>query len=206
MRYVYLVFALLVILTVSLAGFRGSKSTRPPIEIFDDMDRQPKVKAQSASTFFADGRADRPVPANTVARGHLDADDAFFRGRSADGSFVKGFPDSLAVDETLLRRGQNRFMIYCAPCHGALGDGNGITKSYGMGATVNLLDERIRTMASGEILNTLTNGKNTMRGYADKLEPQDRWAVVAYVRALQRASHAGAADVPDAAKNQLGLK
>ena len=206
MRYVYLVFALLVIMTVSLAGLRGSKSTRPPIEIFDDMDRQAKVKAQSASAFFADGRADRPTPANTVARGHLDADDAFFRGREAGGAFMPAFPDSLTVDETLLRRGQDRYMIYCAPCHGALGDGNGITKSYGMGATATLLDERLRTMVSGEIFNTITNGKNTMRGYGDKLEAQDRWAVVAYVRALQRASHASAADVPEAAKNQLGLK
>jgi hypothetical protein len=80
------------------------------------MDRQLKVKAQSASRFFADGRADRPTPANTVARGHLDADDAFFRARNAAGEFVAGYPESLTVDETLLRRGQNRYMIYCAPC------------------------------------------------------------------------------------------
>lgn len=206
MRYVYLVFGLLVILSVSLAGFRGAGFRRPPIEIFDDMDRQPKVKAQSASTFFADGRADRPTPANTVARGHLDADDAFFRGRSADGSFIPSFPASLTVDETLLRRGQDRYMIYCTPCHGALGDGNGITKTYGMGATATMLDERLRTMPSGEIYNTIANGKNTMRPYGDKLDAHDRWAVVAYVRALQRAAHASAADVPESAKSQLGLK
>jgi mono/diheme cytochrome c family protein len=206
MRYVYLVFGLLVILAVSLAGFRGATFRSPPIEIFDDMDRQPKVKAQSASKFFADGRADRPTPANTVARGHLDADDALFRGQNPDGSWVPGFPGSLTVDETLIRRGQNRYVIYCAPCHGAIGDGNGITKSYGMGATATLLDERLRTMSSGEILNTIANGKNTMRGYGDKLDAQDRWAVVAYVRALQRASHASPADVPESAKSQLGLK
>jgi mono/diheme cytochrome c family protein len=119
---------------------------------------------------------------------------------------VPGFPGSLTVDETLIRRGQNRYVIYCAPCHGAIGDGNGITKSYGMGATATLLDERLRTMSSGEILNTIANGKNTMRGYGDKLDAQDRWAVVAYVRALQRASHASPADVPESAKSQLGLK
>ncbi|HUG12734.1 MAG TPA: cytochrome c [Opitutaceae bacterium] len=206
MRYVYLVFGLLLILAVSLAGFRGAKFTRPPIEIFDDMDRQLKVKAQAVSPFFADGRADRPTPANTVARGHLDADDALFRGRDANAEFVAGYPESLTIDETLVRRGQNRYMIYCAPCHGAVGDGNGITKSYGMGATVTLLDERLRTMVSGEIFNTITNGKNTMRPYGDKLDAQDRWAVVAYVRALQRASHASAADVPESAKAELGLK
>lgn len=206
MRYVYLIFALLVVMVVSIAGFRGSKSIKPPIEIFDDMDRQPKFKAQAENDFFSDDRADRPVPPNTVARGHLDADDAFYRGKNADGSFIPGFPDSLVVDETLLKRGQNRFTIYCSPCHGALADGNGITKSYGMGAVANLLDERIRTMPSGEIYNTLTNGKNTMRGYGDKLVPHDRWAVVSYVRALQRASHAGVADVPESAKSELGLK
>jgi mono/diheme cytochrome c family protein len=206
MRYVYLIFGLLVIMVVSLAGFRGSKSTRPPFEIFDDMDRQPKVKAQSASAFFADGRADRPVPANTVARGHLDADDALHQGRNADGSFIAGFPDALTVDQTLLHRGQNRYTIYCAPCHGALGDGNGITKSYGMGATATLLDERIRTMPSGEIYNTIAHGKNTMLAYGDKLGAEDRWAVLAYVRALQRASHASTADVPESAKKELGLK
>lgn len=206
MRYVYLIFALLVLMVVSLAGFRGSKSIKPPIEIFDDMDRQPKVKAQSASSFFADGRADRTPPMNTVARGHLEADAALFRGVSGDGSFIPGYPASLTVDETLLRRGQNRYMIYCAPCHGAIGDGNGITKSYGMGATANLLDERIRVMASGEILNTVANGKNTMKGYGDKLDARDRWAVVAYVRALQRASNSTVADVPESAKSQLGLK
>lgn len=206
MRYVYLTFALLVLLVVSVAGFRGSKSIRPPIELFDDMDRQPKVKAQAASGFYADGRADRTPPANTVARGHLDADDALFRGIAADGSFIPGYPAALDVDETLLQRGQNRYMIYCAPCHGGIGDGNGITKSYGMGATASLIDERIRTMPSGEILNTLSNGKNTMKGYGDKLDARDRWAIVAYVRALQRASHATVADVPESAKSQLGLK
>ena len=206
MRYVYLAFGLLLILAVSLAGFRGSKFSRPPIEIFPDMDRQAKVKAQSASAFFADGRADRPTPPNAVARGHLDADDAIFRGRDGADEFVAGFPDSLTVDETLVRRGQDRYMIYCAPCHGAIGDGNGITKSYGMGATATLLDERLRNMPAGEIFNTITNGKNTMRSYSDKLDAQDRWAVVAYVRALQRASHASAADVPESAKAELGLK
>ena len=206
MRYVYLIFGLLVVLVVSIAGFRGSISRKPPIEIFDDMDRQPKVKAQSELHFFADGRADRPIPPNTVARNDLEADDAFYRGENSDGTFIKGFPDSLVVDETLLKRGQNRFTIYCSPCHGRLADGNGITKSYGMGAVANLTEERIRNMPSGEIFNTLSHGKNTMRGYADKLAFHDRWAIVAYVRALQLASHASVADVPESAKGQLGLK
>jgi mono/diheme cytochrome c family protein len=108
------------------------------------------------------------------------------------------------VTTALIQRGQNRYMIYCAPCHGALGDGNGITKSYGMLAAANYHDDRIRTMPEGEIFNTITNGKNTMLSYADKLSPDDRWAVVSYVRALQRARHGTIGDVP--ADQRGGLK
>jgi mono/diheme cytochrome c family protein len=183
-------------------GFRGMKSTRPPIEVFPDMDHQAKYKPQAESKFFADGRADRAIPVGTVPHGRtVDADPAFLRaddfhyaGKNADGSFARGFP--IDVTETLIHRGQNRYMIYCYPCHGALGDGNGITKSYGMVVTPTYHDDRIRAMPEGEIFNTITHGKNTMFPYADKLSPDDRWAVVAYVRALQRAHHATIDDVP----------
>jgi mono/diheme cytochrome c family protein len=137
---------------------------------------------------------------NTVVR-HADpdflkADEAHYAGKNADGSFLQGFPSDIVIDEAFVRRGQNRFQIYCAPCHGALGDGQGITKSYGMVATPSYHDDRLRGMADGEIFNTITNGKNTMFPYADKLSVKDRWAVVAYVRALQRAHHATIDDVP----------
>jgi mono/diheme cytochrome c family protein len=110
------------------------------------------------------------------------------------------------VDFKLLERGKDRYTIYCAPCHGALGDGNGITKKYGMGATPTFHDDRLRQIAEGEIYQTITNGKNNMLSYADKLVPADRWAVIAYVRALQRAQTGTAADVPAAHKSELGLK
>jgi mono/diheme cytochrome c family protein len=126
----------------------------------------------------------------------LKADDLHYAGKNPDGSFVRGFPADLTVNEALVRRGQNRFEIYCLPCHGKLGDGQGITKSYGMATTPSYHDDRIRNMPEGEIFNTITNGKNTMFPYADKLSPDDRWAVVAYVRALQRAHHASIDDVP----------
>ena len=96
----------------------------------------------------------------------------------------------------MILRGQSRYQIYCQPCHGTLGDGNGITKQYGMIATPSYHDDRLRGMAEGELFNTITNGKNTMSSYADKLSPDDRWAVIAYVRALQRAHHASVDDVP----------
>jgi hypothetical protein len=209
MRYAYYTLAFLVVLLLSVMGFRGLRSTLPPIEVFPDMKRQAKYKPQAESVFFADGRADRPIPAGTVPYGrgtrvepghefhdpaYLRADDFRYAGKTPDGSFARGFP--LEVTEVLIRRGQNRFNIYCAPCHGALGDGNGITKSYGMVITPTYHDDRLRTMPEGEIFNTITNGKNTMFPYADKLSPDDRWAVIAYVRVLQRAQHATLADVP----------
>lgn len=205
MRYVYLATFFVVVLTVGILGFRGSISSRPPLEVFPDMDRQPKLRPQDASTFFADGRADRPLPAGVVSRGSLRADAAVYQGRTAGGDWVRGVPTAVTVDARFLQRGRERYSISCAPCHGGLGDGNGITKAYGMGATPTFHDDRLRAMAEGEIYNTITNGKGTMMGYADKVVPEDRWAIVAYVRALQRAQHGSVADVPAAHKAELGI-
>jgi len=211
MRYAYFTLLFLVTLTVSVMGFRGLRSTEPPIEVFPDMDRQAKYKPQAPSKFFADGRADRPLVPGTVPRGRsaldagdpafLRADDFRYAGKGADGAFARGFP--LDVSAALIRRGQDRYAVYCAPCHGALGDGQGITRLYGMGTTANLHDERLRLMAEGELFNTITHGKNTMQSYADKLAPDDRWAVIAYVRALQRARHATLDDVPPEHRAEL---
>ena len=209
MRYAYYTLAFLVLLTVSIMGFRGMRSTPPPIEVFPDMDRQARYKPQAESKFFADGRADRPIPGGTVPRGRttaadpafLRADDFRYAGKAADGSFARGFP--IAVTTELIHRGRDRYQVYCAPCHGALGDGNGVTKQYGMVATPSYHDDRLRAMAEGEIYNTITHGKNTMFAYADKLSPDDRWAVIAYVRALQRAAHGRLADVPADKRGEL---
>ncbi len=211
MRQVYLITFFVVVLVVSILGFRGQVFTKPPLDVFPEwafpsMEHQPKPRPQGASTFFADGRADRVPPQHTVARGMLRLDDHKYAGKSGN-EFAKGFPAGVTVDAKLLARGRDRYDIYCAVCHGANGDGNGITKRYGMGATPTYHDDRLRTMAEGEIYSTITNGKNTMLSYADKLSPDDRWAVVAYVRALQRAQQGTAADVTDAAaKQSLGLQ
>lgn len=211
MRQVYLVTLFVCVLLVSILGFRGTTFTAPPLDVFPEwafpsMEHQPKYRPQSTSAFFADGRADRVPPARTVARGMLREDDHLHRGKNSTGAFVHGMPAGLTVDGKFLERGRDRYQIYCAPCHGAIGDGNGITKKYGMGATPTYHDERMRTMPDGEIYNTIANGKNTMYPYADKLVPEDRWAVVAYVRALQRSQQGKAADVTDAsAKSTLGL-
>lgn len=212
MRQVYLITLFVCVLLVSLLGFRGTPFTLPPLDVFPEwafpgMKYQPKLRPQSESAFFADGRADRVPPANTVARGMLREDDHLYRGKNAAGAFAAGIPAGLTVDLKFVERGRDRYQIYCAPCHGAVGDGNGITKRYGMGATPSYHDARLRDMPEGEIYNTISNGKNTMMPYADKLVPEDRWAVVAYVRALQRAQQGRTADVADAAaKTSLGIQ
>ena len=214
MRYVYLVTAFVVVLTVSLLGFRNGTFTSPPMDVFPEwafpgMKRQPKYKPQAASPFFADGRADRPIPGGTVARGDLRADDQLYLGKNTDGSWARGFPADVAVDMKFIERGRERYTIYCAPCHGAVGDGNGVTKRYGMATTPSYHDDRLRQMAEGELYNTITNGSPSklMLPYADKLVPEDRWAVIAYVRALQRSQSGKATDVVDpAGKQTLGLK
>jgi len=215
MRYVYLTVFFIVVLSVSILGFRGSLSTRTPLEVFPDMDHQDKYKPQAESKFFADGRTERPRPAGTVAFGRrsdapdanfLKADEAKHAGKDAKGAWLVTFPSAVTVDAKFLERGQDRYNIYCSACHGALGDGNGITKQYGMGATPTFHDERLRTILIGDIFNTITHGKGNMLAYADKLPADDRWAVIAYVRALQRAAHATAADVPPGLKSELSIK
>jgi mono/diheme cytochrome c family protein len=203
MRYAYVIFFFLVVAVVSIFGLRGHTFRKPPLEIFRDMDRQPKYKPQSPSAFFADGRTDRPVPPHTAPRGALIRDSVIASGMNADGSFTTEFP--VEVTAELMARGHDRFQIFCSPCHGAIGDGNGITKQYGMAATPTYHDARLRDMPVGEIFNTITHGKNLMGRYGDKLAVKDRWAVIAYVRALQKAAQGTADDVPPEHRSELGL-
>jgi mono/diheme cytochrome c family protein len=217
MRNVYLVTLFLIVLTVSFLGLRGSRFTHPPMDVFPEwlfpgMKEGRKIHPQEGNAFFADGRADRLPPPNVVPASYgpagqpLRSDAHLYAGKNADGSFARGFPSTLTVDRAFLERGRDRFTIYCLPCHGAVGDGNGVTKRYGMGATPTYHDDRLRKMAEGEIFNTITYGKNNMNPYADKLAPADRWAVIAYVRALQRAQAGTLADVPADHRADLGLK
>lgn len=217
MRNVYLATFFGCVLLVSVLGFRGSKFTKPPADVFPEwlfpgMKYQPKLRPQSASVFFADGRADRLPPAHTVMRGMLQEDDHLYRGKEANGQFAKGIPAAITVDMAFLKRGQEKYTTFCAPCHGLNGAGDGILAKYGMGTLAgngNYHSDRIRSMPDGQIFDTITNGSasKVMFPYADKLEPEDRWAVVAYVRALQRARQGTLADVTDAAAKQtLGIK
>jgi hypothetical protein len=180
---------------VGIAGFRGGMSRKPPIEVFSDMDRQLKLRPQKPNDFFANGVSSQLPPPGTIARSqpiqtvngsvYSFEDSPVNNGKiSGTTNFIETNP--LPVNEILLVRGHERFDIYCAPCHGKLGDGNGITKKIGaMPAVANLHDKRIVEMADGEIFNTITFGKNTMGAYGPIVPTQDRWAIVAYLRALQ---------------------
>ncbi len=178
---------------LTLAGC-GVTTRETPIQIFSDMRRQPKYKAQAASAFFEDGRASRSAVPGTVAVGQLREDDAFETGISA-GMYVGRNP--LPIDAAVLARGQERFDIYCAPCHDRAGSGKGIVPTR-VPAWIpsNLLDERIRKMTDGELFYVASNGRRTMPAYRFQVPARDRWAIVAYVRALQRAAEGTLEDVP----------
>lgn len=195
MRYIFLIFALIVALVVVIAGPRGGLSRQPPLQIFSDMKNQMKLLPQKDDAFFADGRGSRlPVP-GTVPRGAPYPDWPVNTGRVTGlTNFVENIP--VPVTEQLMARGRQRFEINCQPCHGPQADGNGITKKYGMLTVANLHDKRIVEMPDGEIFNTITYGKGLMGAYGPNVVPQDRWAIIAYLRALQRAQLGTMEDVP----------
>jgi mono/diheme cytochrome c family protein len=173
---------------------RGCTSSRPPIHLNPSMDDQPKVRPQTASTFFYDGSSMRqPVP-GTVAIGGLREDVAFFTGKGADGQFVATIP--VTTDETLLERGRQRYTIYCQPCHDARGDGRGILFQRGNVPTASFHQEKVLKYADGQIFDVITNGSGLMSGYSWPIPPADRWAIVAYVRQMQRERQARAAAAP----------
>ena len=205
MRHILLVFAVLVATVMIVAGKRGEISRRPPIELFPDMDRQPKLRPQDANAFFKSGQSSQFPVAGTVARGSAFEETPVNNGRiPRTTNFVELLP--VPVTMTLMQRGRERFDINCSPCHGVAGDGKGITSKYGMVGAVTFHDERLVRMPDGEIFNTITYGKNNMGAYAANLVPADRWAIVAYVRALQRSRLATLDDVPSADRNDPNLK
>src|SRR5579875_241048 len=165
-----------------------------------DMQDQPKYKPLGASRFFADGREARPIPAGTIARDELNDTDSFHTGQ-ANGTFLDTIP--VPISARLLHRGRDRFDIYCSPCHGRMGDGNGMVAQRGLRAPANLLDDRTRSLPPGYIFQVITNGYGAMGDYADQVPVDDRWAIVAYIRALELSRHATLADVPPDARAQL---
>lgn len=186
--------AAFLLAAIALVGCRGNKSEDPPVHVFGDMDWQPKYQWGEASPLFEDGRAMRPIVEGTVAQGHLDEDDAYYRGKDEKGEFVQRAP--VEVDEKLVRRGQDRFNIYCAPCHDMTGGGRGMVVQRGFPPPVELSSDRVRAMPDGQIFDTITNGVRNMPSYRKQVPVADRWAIVTWVRVLGRSQHATIDDVP----------
>lgn len=174
--------------SVALAGCR------------QDMHDQPKYKAQAGSDFFADQRAGRPLVAGTVARGFLRDDKLAYTGK-VNGQPTGVFPEP--VTEAMVRRGRERYDIFCAPCHSRTGWGDGLIVRRGYRRPTSFHDERMRTMPVGHFYHVMTNGFGAMPDYAQQIPPQDRWAIAAYIRALQRSHQGTLADVPAAERARL---
>jgi mono/diheme cytochrome c family protein len=217
MRYIIsimLIGAALGAAVVGIAGFRGGPARKPPIEIFPDMNRQLKLRPMEANSFFTNGVSSQLPPPGTIARSEpiqtIAGPVYSFEVSSVNTGRITGTTNfvetnPLPVTGELLQRGRERFDIYCAPCHGKLGDGNGITKKLGlMPAVANLHDQRIIVMTDGEIFNTITHGKSTMAAYGPLMPAEDRWAVIAYLRAVQLSWLGSTNDLP--ADQQAALK
>jgi len=160
-----------------------------------DMARQPKAKPLSPSDFFEDGRSERPLIENTVARGSL-ANDALIVPKDSN-----EFP--LPVTRVFLERGRERYNIFCSPCHGLQGDGNGMIADRGFRHPPTYHQDRLRQVPVGHFYDVITNGFGAMPDYAAQIPPRDRWAIIAYVRALQYSRHAPAADLPAELRKKL---
>lgn len=210
MKYFFLSYFIIAVLIVSAAGFRGDKTQNTPIEIFDDMDHQAKVKYQVPSTFFADGVGGRKPVANTAPIGYefpakpaaeaapsafafSNGVDFYNTGRFGD-YYGDGFPKELVIDQKLLERGQQRYNIYCSVCHGLSGNGKGTTSKFGILTAYNFQQPGASDPANvaayrttGGIFDTITHGKGLMGPYAGNIPVRDRWAIIAYIRTLQMA-------------------
>lgn len=212
MKYFFLAFAAAIILVVILAGPRERHSANRPLEFFPDMVRQSKVKPQSPSGFFADGVGPRTPVGGTVPMGYTipahqvpmptqvvnaeqtgmtehptyaytAAPDYYNTGKMGD-KWGTGIPVEVTPD--LLAKGQERFTINCQVCHGGTGGGNGVTSKYGLNGIANYHEDKYLKMSDGQLFNTITNGYQSMMGYGANLAIRDRWAIVCYIRALQK--------------------
>ena len=212
MRYIILAIILAGLLIVGMFGSRGHKFNETPIEIFNDMDRQDRVNAQSTSDFFADGVGARKPVDGTFPIGFSIPDKPFSEGDAVEDGFSltgtyfnsgqignyygDGLPKEIKLDNQFLERGKQRYAIYCAVCHADSGDGNGVIRPFGNGGQIpiaNLHDARLSDPSNpnyspdGEIFSVITMGKGLMGGYGGAIPAKDRWAIIAYLRVLQKA-------------------
>lgn len=203
MRYFYLILLMLAVTVASLAGFRGSPTRRPPIEIFNDMARQPKSRSQTPSL---------PAPSNTIPA----ALPAWMNTQSqgTNGFIVNSFEDvpvntgrqigstnwieanPVPLSRPLLERGRERYRIFCAACHGDTGDGRGLAARYNMAGMANFHDKRLIDMPDGQMFDSISNGKNLMGAYGSAISANDRWAIIGFIRVMERSQLALPEDAP----------
>ena len=201
-------YLLLAALAVAVGGCRGMTSEAPPIHPNLNMDYVQRFEAQEPNPLFQDGAAMRQPVAGTVARGGLrtEGNAPFYYGRTAGGEYVEDIP--IEVNGSLVERGQDRYNIYCTPCHGLAGDGRGIVavgnggQGYGF-AVPSYHTDALRERSDGYLYDVIQNGVNTMPSYGHEMAAADRWAIVAYIRALQRSQAASGGDVPVADRDRL---
>ena len=207
---VYLLLVLVALSFVPLALIpraRAATSVKPRIHIIPDMDSQPKFKTQARNPLFADRRAMRPPVAGTVARDDLIGDPAYVTGKVGE-DWVEAIP--VATDAVLLQRGRERYDIFCSPCHGLAGYGDGMIAKRAdellegtWTPPTSFHTDLIRERAAGHLFNTISNGIRNMPAYGPQIPVRDRWAIVAYVRALQLSQKATVDDVPPDIRAQL---
>ena len=164
------------------------------------MEDQPKYEPYEASVFFDNGTSARPLVANTVARGQLQEDRHFYAGQ-AEGTLATELP--FPISGEVLLRGQERYNVYCAPCHGLAGYGDGMIVQRGLTPPPSLHDDRLRSAPVGHIFDVITNGFGVMYSYGDRVAPQDRWAIIAYIQALQLSQNATHDELPPEAQSAL---
>ena len=196
LRYVIPATAVLFFL-----GCQGRPSENTPIHLNPNMDDQPKFEAMEKSAFFPDKASMRMPVEGTVARGQLNENTAYFQGKDADGKFVKNAPVPYSTE--IMNHGRQRFDIYCAPCHGRTGDGQGIVVKKGFMPPPSFHIDRMRQVEDGYVFDVISRGIRNMPSYAYQIPVADRWAIVTYFRALQRSQNATAKDVPESIKANL---
>jgi mono/diheme cytochrome c family protein len=181
-------------LAAACAALAGAAACR------QDMHDAPRFKPLQENPFYEDGRASRPIPAGTVARGFLKDDDVFYTGMQ-NGAPVEKIP--MPLTDAVVQRGQERYNIYCSPCHGVAGDGDGMIVKRGYKRPTSYHDPRLRNERAGYFFDVMTRGFGQMPDYAAQVSPKDRWAIVAYIRALQLSQHASVGDLNPDEKGRL---
>jgi len=209
MPVLVILFSLSLVPIAFIARARTTRSSQPRVHVVPNMDNQQRFKSQQPNNWFADGRAMRLPVEGTVARGRLDLDAHYTQGLDGE-AYAETFPGRVEVTHQLVARGAQRYQIYCAPCHGLSGYGDGVVSRRAdrlqQGTWVppsSFHIEPASTRTVGHLYNTISNGIRTMPSYGSQIEVEDRWAIVAYVKALQRSQHASTDDVPPDKRSQL---